>query len=120
VTRFSHPTGYSHGGQDVWVDLEDIRPSEDWLRAIHSAIEGADAFVVSPDSVDPASFCAQEIDYAVTHDNRIIPVACHAVDTRFVRVPEPIAKINWVPFVEPDGFQQSIVALVSAIDSRKH
>ena len=107
------------GGQDVWVDLEDIRPSEDWLRAIHSAIEGADAcvFVVSPDSVDPTSVCAQEIEYAVTHNKRIIPIVCRAVDTRAVRIPEPIAKINWVSFVEPDGFQQSIVSLVSAIET---
>src|SRR5262245_689968 len=31
--------------QEVWVDLEGIQPSEDWLNAIHAAIEGADAFI---------------------------------------------------------------------------
>jgi hypothetical protein len=45
------PEALKASGQDIWVDLQDIRPSEDWLNAIHSAIEGADAFVfvVSPD-----------------------------------------------------------------------
>jgi hypothetical protein len=59
-------------GQDIWVDLQDIRASEDWPNAIHSAIEGADAFVfvVSPDSVDPTSVCVQEIDHAVAHNKR--------------------------------------------------
>jgi len=71
-------------GQDIWVDLQDIRPSEDWLNAIHSAIEGADAFVfvVSFDSVDPTSVCVQEINHAVAHNKRIIPIVCRSVDTR--------------------------------------
>ena len=89
-----------------------------WLRAIHSAIEAltpACSWWVG--SVDPISVCAQEIEYAVTHNKRIIPIVCRAVDTRAVRIPEPIAKINWVSFVEPDGFQESIATLVSAIET---
>jgi len=103
----------------VWVDVEDIRPSDDWLRAIHAAIDGADAFVfvVSPDSVDPSSVCTQEIEYAVTHNKRIIPIVCREVDTRLIRVPESIGKINWVSFLASDGFEQSIVTLVSAIET---
>jgi hypothetical protein len=106
-------------GQDIWVDLQDIRPSEDWLNAIHSAIEGADAFVfvVSPDSVDPTSVCVQEIDHAVAHNKRIIPIVCRSVDTRAIRVPEPIGRLNWVPFFDADGFELSVEKLVSAIET---
>jgi WD40 repeat protein len=106
-------------GQDIWVDLQDIRPSEDWLNAIHLAIEGADAFVfvVSPDSVDPTSVCAQEIEHAVAHNKRIIPIVCRPVDTRAIRVPEPIGRLNWVPFFDADGFELSVEKLVSAIET---
>lgn len=107
------------GGQDAWVDLEDILPSEDWLNAVHSAIEAADAFVfvVSPDSVDPTSICEKEIDHAVAHNKRIILVVCRSVDTRAVRVPEAIRRLNWVFFIDPDGFQQSFEKLVAAIET---
>jgi hypothetical protein len=82
--------------QEVWVDLEGIQPSEDWLNAIHAAIEGADAliFVVSPDSVDAASVCAREIEHALAHNKRMIPIVCRVVDTRVVQVPEPVGKLN--------------------------
>jgi TIR domain len=35
---------------DVWVDLEDIPPTADWMEEVRSGIEGADAyvFVISP------------------------------------------------------------------------
>jgi WD40 repeat protein len=107
------------GGQDTWVDLKDILPSEDWLNAIRSAIEGADAFVftVSPDSVDPTSVCVKEIDHAVAHNKRIIPIVCRAVDTRTVRVPEAIGRLNWVSFIDADGFEPSFEKLVAAIET---
>jgi hypothetical protein len=106
------------GGHDVWVDLEDIQPSDDWLNAIRAAIEGADAFVftVSPDSVDPSSICGQEIDHAVRHNKRIIPIVCRAVDTRAVRVPEAIGKLNWLAFYDADGFDLSVKKLVATIE----
>jgi WD40 repeat protein len=106
-------------GQDVWVDLQDIRPSEDWVNAIYSSIERADAFVfvVSPDSVDPTSVCVQEIDHAAAHNKRIIPIVCRNVDTRTIRVPETIGKLNWVSFLDPDGFELSVEKLVSAVET---
>jgi WD40 repeat protein len=106
-------------GQDIWVDLQDIRPSEDWLNAIHSAIEGADAlvFVVSPDSVDPTSICVQEIDHAVAHNKRIIPIVCRSVDTRAIRVPEAIGRLNWIPFFDADRFELSVEQLIAAIET---
>jgi hypothetical protein len=55
------------GGQDTWVDLTDILPSEDWPKAIRSAIEGADGFIftVSPESIDPTSVCLREVEHAI-------------------------------------------------------
>jgi TIR domain len=69
-------------GFNVWVDLKGIRPSEEWMTAIQTAIEGSDAvvFVVSPDSVDPTSFRAQEIEHAHHHNKRFVPVVWRGVD----------------------------------------
>ena len=50
VRRLS--TGLVARGQDVWVDLEGIQPSEDWLKAIHAAIEGADALAAGAEIID--------------------------------------------------------------------
>ena len=39
--------------REAWVDWEDIRPTEEWMRSIYGAIECADTFVfvLTPDSV---------------------------------------------------------------------
>ena len=105
--------------QEVWVNLEGIQPSEDWLSAIRAAIEGADAFifVVSPDSVDPASVCAREIEHALAHNKRLIPIVCRVVDTRVVQVPEPVGKLNWIRSFDADDFDLAIAKLMAAIQT---
>jgi hypothetical protein len=49
-------------GREAWVDWEDIRPTEEWMRAIYVAIEGADTFifVLTPNSV-ASIVCGREI-----------------------------------------------------------
>jgi WD40 repeat protein len=105
------------GGYDVWVDLQDIRPSEEWLAAIHSAIESADVvvFVLSTYSLDPSSVCARELEHAIRHNKRLVPVVCSPVDTRTTQVPDAIGKLNWVSFLEPECFDRGVVDLISAI-----
>ena len=104
-------------GVSVWVDLEDIAPSDDWLAAIHAAIEGADAivFVVSPDSVSAASVCAQEVEHALRHNKRLMPVVYRPVDTRTTPVPEAVGRLNWVGFLDAAGFHTSVATLLAAI-----
>lgn len=105
------------GGYDVWVDLQDIRPSEEWLAAIHSAIESADVvvFVLSTYSLDPSSVCARELEHAIRHNKRLVPVVCSRVDTRTTQVPDAIGKLNWVSFLEPECFDRGVADLISAI-----
>jgi hypothetical protein len=65
-------TSLKSRGREVWVDWEDIRPTEDFMQAIYSAIEGADAFVfvLSPDSI-ASVVCGREIAHAVAHNKRL-------------------------------------------------
>ena len=106
-------------GISVWIDLEDIAPSDDWLKAIEAAIEGTDAvvFVVSPDSVSTTSVCRQEVEHSLRHNKRLIPVVWRPVDTRTMSVPDAIGRLNWISFIEESSFDASIAALVAAIDT---
>src|SRR5262249_55149551 len=96
-----------------------IQPSEDWMKAIHAAIEGADAFifVVSPDSVAAASVCAREIEHALAHNKRMIPIVCRDVDTRAVQVPEAVRKLNWIRCINADEFDPAVDKLIAAIQT---
>jgi hypothetical protein len=55
--------------RENWVDLEDIRPTEEWMASGYSGIEGADAFVfvISPESIESKS-CLQELAHAIEHN----------------------------------------------------
>src|SRR5215468_10822872 len=82
-------------GREAWVDWEDIRPTEDFMQAIHGAIEGVDTFVfvLTPDSV-ASVVCGREIAHAVAHNKRMVPIVARPVDDK--AVPEALAKLNWI------------------------
>lgn len=68
-------------GRNVWVDVEGAYGGEEFWPQICDAIEKANifVFVISPDSAK-SRFCRQEIDYAVHHNKRIVPVVISEVE----------------------------------------
>ena len=81
--------------REAWVDWEDIRPAEEFMQAIYSAIEGADTFtsVVTPDSVASVP-CGLETAHAASHNKRMVPIVAREVNAD--TVPEALRKLNWV------------------------
>jgi len=63
-------------GIGVWLDLDSIPPTSEWLYRILRGIESADSFifVISPDSVASEVCVAVELAHAVTCGKRIVPL----------------------------------------------
>ena len=104
---------------ESWVDWEGIPPADDWLRKIHAAIEGADAFVfiLSPDSL-ASRVCADEVAHAVQHNKRLIPVVWREPDAAgdlTTDPPEILKRLNWVFLRTSDDFGAGMGKLIAAI-----
>ncbi len=103
--------------RDSWVDWEDIPLTADWWLEIQRGIEAANAFVfvISPDSVASA-VCREEIDHAVAHNKRLVPIVRReGFDPQ--QVHPAVSKHNWLFFREQDSFEQAFQALLTAIDT---
>jgi hypothetical protein len=72
-------------GREAWVDWEDICPTEEWMQAIHAAIESTDTFifVLTPDSV-ASLVCGREIAHAAANNKRMVPIVARDVPAEAV------------------------------------
>ncbi len=105
--------------RDIWVDWEDIPLSADWWKEICAGIEAAESFmfIISPDGVR-SEVCQREIDYAVSHNKRIVPVLRHELTAEDQsRIHPAVRSHNWIFFREEDAFDKSVAALLKAIDT---
>ncbi|TVQ20820.1 MAG: TIR domain-containing protein [Leptolyngbya sp. DLM2.Bin15] len=103
-------------GREIWVDWESIPSAADWWKEIETGIELADTFVfvLSPASVQ-SPICTQEINHALLHNKRMIPVVCEDVNPSDVH-PE-LARLNWIFVRDVDQFGDSIRKLVTTLDT---
>ena len=101
--------------RQVWVDWENIPVAVDWWQEIQLGIELADTFVfiLSPDSV-ASNVCSQEIEAALQHNKRLVPVVCQDVQPDQVH-PE-LARLNWIFLRPQDDFQKGFKGLLEALD----
>lgn len=105
--------------RDVWVDWEDIPLSADWWKEICAGIEAAETFmfIISPDGVR-SEVCQKEIDYAVRHNKRFVPVLRQELTVEDQpRIHPAVRSHNWIFFREQDDFEKSVAALLKAIDT---
>ena len=127
-------------GLEVWFDFEDIPLGVDFQSEINGGIEKAHnvLFIISPSSVN-SKYCLKEIEYALEHNKRIIPLLhVEEIDQETWRQRNPdgtdeeweafkaaqkhvvlenmhpeVRKINWVYFREGmDDFEKSLAGLL--------
>lgn len=115
IVRRLH-TRLSEAGRDSWVDWEDIPPTAQWLAEIYAAIEAADTFifVISPDSL-ASKVCGLEIEHAVKHNKRFVPLLYRPPDDQ--PVPEAVSIHNWIYFRDSDSFDDAFALLITALDT---
>ncbi len=109
-------TAFAEQKRDIWVDWEDIPLGSEWWEEIKSGIEKANAFVfvLSLDSVT-SQVCGREIEHALQHNKRIIPIICKS-DFSNDQVHPKLASINWI-FFDPNDFAGSFEKLIATLDS---
>jgi hypothetical protein len=110
-------TAFRQLNRNPWVDWDDIHKGEKWWEAIQQGIEAANTFifVVTPDSLS-SSICRDEIDYAVKHNKRILPILRReGFDPE--KLHPAIASHNWLFFRETDDFESAFQELLEAIDT---
>jgi hypothetical protein len=103
-------------GRETWVDWDAIQRTEDWWHAIERGIEGTNTFVfvISPDSVI-SKHCNAEIDHAVKHHKRLVPIVYRNVDDEMVH--DALRKLNWLFLRDQDPFESMFAELIKAIET---
>lgn len=100
---------------EAWVDWQDIPLTADWWAEIEAGIEAADTFifVMTPDSL-ASKVCEQEINHAVSHNKRLIPIVRRE---GFDEIHPALGKHNWLFFREEDNSERALASLISAINT---
>ena len=98
--------------REAWADWQDIPATADWLAEIYRGIEAADSFlfVISPDSV-ASEICILEIEHAVKHNKRLVPVVWKDADD----VHQSMSAHNWVFLRQQDDFEANFELLIDAL-----
>ncbi|MDP7279993.1 MAG: toll/interleukin-1 receptor domain-containing protein, partial [Candidatus Poribacteria bacterium] len=102
--------------REPWADWQDIPPTADWLAEIYGGIEAADSFlfIISPDSV-ASEICTLEIEHAVKHNKRLVPVVWKEVEDH--QVHSAMTAHNWVFLRAEDDFEANFELLIDALDT---
>lgn len=92
---------------ETWIDWARIPVGEKWWDEICEAISqaGVFLFIISRNSVG-SEVCKKEIDQALSHNKRIIPVIVDETSVAAIEefVPD-LTAINWIIFKQDDVFQ---------------
>jgi WD40 repeat protein len=100
---------------NTWVDWSNIPLTADWWQEIEAGIEATNTFVfvLSADAVE-SKVCHQEIEHAVKHNKRLIPIV-RREDFTHEQVHPALRRHNWLFFQEDDDFKVAFQQLLQAI-----
>jgi WD40 repeat protein len=96
----------TQGKVETWIDWARIPVGEKWWDEISAAISQSDIFlfIISSHSIG-SEVCKKEVDQALSHNKRIIPVIVDDTPETAIRefVPD-LTAINWIIFRREDVF----------------
>jgi hypothetical protein len=80
----------------TWLDTQDLKAAENYEDQIEEAISSCESFlfVISHDSVNPASPCRKELNYAIECKKHVIPILLH----KDARTPFALTKMQCIDF----------------------
>src|SRR6516225_1280077 len=101
-------------GFEPLIDRTDIYAFEEWWKRVEDLIARADTvvFVLSPDAVRPGSVALREVAFAASLNKRFAPIVFRQVEDK--DVPETLAKLNFIFFVDPARFERNADELAEA------
>lgn len=103
-------------GKDVWLDLEDIPPADEWRERVRTGVESANAllFVISPDSA-ASTVCRHELALAEEMNKRLVPVVHR--DPAGAAVPEALERRNWIWLRDEDDVAAGAALVIEALET---
>ncbi|MGV2340208.1 MAG UNVERIFIED_CONTAM: toll/interleukin-1 receptor domain-containing protein [Planctomycetaceae bacterium] len=103
-------------GINVWVDLEEIRPSEDWVKRILAEIEriGTMLVVITPESCE-SRVCNLEVNHAAKMGKRLIPILRRDVPRDTLN--EHLKSLHWIFFRDDDDREEAMSNLKFALNA---
>jgi len=106
-----------NAGVDTWVDWEGIPLSADWWAEIKQAIDSTDAFVfiVTPDSLN-SEVCNEEIEAAVSHNKRVIPIL-HREPRKGDPIHPKISAHNWIFMQNEAELEANIPEMINTLNT---
>ena len=83
----------------VWTNRTDIKTGEVFQAAIKRGIEEADniVYLLSPEAAN-STYCQEELDLALSHNKRIIPILVREVEEKQVR--SELRNLQYIDFTD--------------------
>ncbi len=103
-------------GLSIWFDQKDIPPSVDYQKQIDDGIERARnfIFIIAPHSAR-SPYCRLEIEHAVRHGKRIIPLYHVALGESEVHLHPTIQRLNWLYFDGSQPYEEAFSRLLATL-----
>ena len=106
------------GGLDVWLDVERLRPGDDWMTEIQSAVEHADAFAVYVGASGVQRYVDLEVRAAIDRNVadpsfRLVPILGPGAGAQ--ALPVFLRQKQWVELPDGEAAPEKLRNLIASI-----
>ena len=108
-------------GVGVWLDVDELRPGDDWMQALEDALAGSDAFAVYIGRSGIGRWIGREVRVALDRNAkdprfRFIPILGPGADPE--TLPRFVAQHHWLDLRQGEPQPEEVRKLVASILSR--